>query len=77
MAYASASELFLDYGNDHYSQVFDKLMQLLNTSRTVQHYYILSEINRTTKANITQSIFGHGHVFRQQRHSELTDLPDI
>eukprot|EP00972_Heterocapsa_arctica_P037960 5586894-Heterocapsa_arctica.AAC.1 len=38
---------------------------------------MLSEINCTTKANIIQSILGLGHVVRQQRHPELTDLPDI
>eukprot|EP00972_Heterocapsa_arctica_P110584 16283103-Heterocapsa_arctica.AAC.1 len=38
---------------------------------------MLSEINCRTKANIIQSILGLGHIFRQQRHPELSDLPDI
>eukprot|EP00972_Heterocapsa_arctica_P017179 2539506-Heterocapsa_arctica.AAC.1 len=61
MAYASAFELFLGYGNDHYSKVFDKLTERLNTNRTVQDYTMLGEINCTTKANIIQSILGLGH----------------
>eukprot|EP00972_Heterocapsa_arctica_P021615 3179076-Heterocapsa_arctica.AAC.1 len=77
MAYASTFELFLEYGNDHLSKIFDKHMERLNTDRTVQYYTILNEINCKTKANIIQSIFGLGHVFRQQRHPELADLPDI
>eukprot|EP00972_Heterocapsa_arctica_P068898 10179502-Heterocapsa_arctica.AAC.1 len=52
-------------------------MDRLNADRPVQNYSILTEINCTMKANIIQSILGLGHVFRQQRHPELTDLPDI
>eukprot|EP00972_Heterocapsa_arctica_P021150 3113513-Heterocapsa_arctica.AAC.1 len=77
MAYASAFELFLECGNDRYSKIFDKQMERLNADRTVKGYTILCEINRTTKANIIQSILGLGHVFRQQRHPELADLADI
>eukprot|EP00972_Heterocapsa_arctica_P036357 5350537-Heterocapsa_arctica.AAC.1 len=76
MAYATAFELFLDYGNDRYSKIFDKQMERLNTNKTAQYYIMLSEINCTTKANIIQSILGLGHALRQQRHPELTDLPD-
>eukprot|EP00972_Heterocapsa_arctica_P054770 8072644-Heterocapsa_arctica.AAC.1 len=76
MAYASAFELYLEYGNDHYSQIFDMLMERLNANGPVQ-YSMLSEINCRTKANIIQSILGLGHIFRQQRHPELSDLPDI
>eukprot|EP00972_Heterocapsa_arctica_P045150 6665960-Heterocapsa_arctica.AAC.1 len=52
-------------------------MEDLNANRTKRDYNILNEINRTTKANIVQSILGLGHSFRQQRHPELADLPDI
>eukprot|EP00972_Heterocapsa_arctica_P027055 3979492-Heterocapsa_arctica.AAC.1 len=55
MAYASAFELYLGYGDDHYSKLFDMLMEILNANRTVQHS-MLSEINCRTKANIIQSI---------------------
>eukprot|EP00972_Heterocapsa_arctica_P006338 930272-Heterocapsa_arctica.AAC.1 len=34
MAYASAFELYLGYGNDHYSKIFDMLMGILNANRT-------------------------------------------
>eukprot|EP00972_Heterocapsa_arctica_P114125 16440880-Heterocapsa_arctica.AAC.1 len=51
-------------------------MERLNANRTVQ-YSMLSEINCRTKANIIQSILGLGHIIRQQRHPELSDLPDI
>eukprot|EP00972_Heterocapsa_arctica_P070304 10385226-Heterocapsa_arctica.AAC.1 len=61
MAYASAFELYLECGNDRYSEIFDKLMERLNSNRTVQYYTILSEINCRTKANIIQSILGLGH----------------
>eukprot|EP00972_Heterocapsa_arctica_P064621 9535287-Heterocapsa_arctica.AAC.1 len=61
MAYASAFELFLEYGNDHYSNIFDKRMERLNEDRTVKYYTIPSEINCTTKANIIQNILGLGH----------------
>eukprot|EP00972_Heterocapsa_arctica_P059818 8822728-Heterocapsa_arctica.AAC.1 len=61
MAYAIAFELFLEYGNDRYSQIFDKQIERLNTDRTVKDYAILSEINCTTKDNIIQIILGLGH----------------
>eukprot|EP00972_Heterocapsa_arctica_P000369 53532-Heterocapsa_arctica.AAC.1 len=61
MAYASAFELYLEYGNDHYTKIFDKRMERLNTNRAVQYYTILREINCRTKANIIQSILGLGH----------------
>eukprot|EP00972_Heterocapsa_arctica_P114457 16442531-Heterocapsa_arctica.AAC.1 len=64
MAYASAFELYLEYGNDLHSNMFDMLMERLNTNRTVPDS-LLSEINCRTKANIIQSILGLGHIFRQ------------
>eukprot|EP00972_Heterocapsa_arctica_P027789 4087666-Heterocapsa_arctica.AAC.1 len=77
MPYASAFELFLECGNDHISRTFDMLMAMLNADRNLPDHNILREINCTTKANINQSIPGLGHIFRQQRHPELADLPDI
>eukprot|EP00972_Heterocapsa_arctica_P078525 11580327-Heterocapsa_arctica.AAC.1 len=77
MAYASTFELFLEFGNDHCSEVFDKMMDMLNADRHFPDYNIRREINSTTKANIIQSILGLGQIFRQQRHPELADLPDI
>eukprot|EP00972_Heterocapsa_arctica_P000533 78228-Heterocapsa_arctica.AAC.1 len=35
MAYASAFELFLGFGNDHCAKVFDKQMERLNADRPV------------------------------------------
>eukprot|EP00972_Heterocapsa_arctica_P018803 2780164-Heterocapsa_arctica.AAC.1 len=55
MAYASTFELFLEYGVDHISEVFNKLMEELNANRAKQDYTILNEINRTTKTTIIQS----------------------
>eukprot|EP00972_Heterocapsa_arctica_P112536 16432360-Heterocapsa_arctica.AAC.1 len=52
-------------------------MEELNANQTKRDYTILNEIDRTTKANIVQSILGLGQIFRQQRHLELADLPDI
>eukprot|EP00972_Heterocapsa_arctica_P038499 5673152-Heterocapsa_arctica.AAC.1 len=52
-------------------------MERMSADRPVLNYSILTEINCTTKANIIQSILGLGHVFRQQRHPELADPPDI
>eukprot|EP00972_Heterocapsa_arctica_P023734 3497840-Heterocapsa_arctica.AAC.1 len=75
-AYASAFELLLEYGNDRYSKIFDMMLDILNENRTVQ-YSLLREINCRTMANIIQNILGLGHLFRQQRHPELSDLPDI
>eukprot|EP00972_Heterocapsa_arctica_P090632 13372131-Heterocapsa_arctica.AAC.1 len=49
----------------------------LSTSRSDKDYTILHDIDRVTKTNIIQSIVGLGHVYRQQRHQELTDLPCI
>eukprot|EP00972_Heterocapsa_arctica_P065085 9607739-Heterocapsa_arctica.AAC.1 len=54
MAYASAFELYLEYGNNHYSKIFDMMMEILNANRTVK-YSMLNEINCRTKANIIQS----------------------
>eukprot|EP00972_Heterocapsa_arctica_P046562 6871441-Heterocapsa_arctica.AAC.1 len=75
--FASAFELVLEYGIDHISKVFNILMEKLNASRVKKDYTILNEINQITKANIIQSILGLGHVYRQQRHPELMDLPFI
>eukprot|EP00972_Heterocapsa_arctica_P047143 6954834-Heterocapsa_arctica.AAC.1 len=76
MAYVSALELFMEYGNDHLATIFDRLLERFNKHRTVQ-YSLLSEINCRTQANIIQSILGLGHISRQQQHSELLDMPDI
>eukprot|EP00972_Heterocapsa_arctica_P082424 12146615-Heterocapsa_arctica.AAC.1 len=59
--YASAFEFFLEYGIDHISKVFNRLMEKLNASRVKQDYTILNGNNRITKANIIQSILGLGH----------------
>eukprot|EP00972_Heterocapsa_arctica_P059646 8795921-Heterocapsa_arctica.AAC.1 len=77
LGYASAFELFLEYGIEHLSEVFNKMMVKLNANRVKQDYTILNEINRITKANIIQRILGLGHIFRQQRHPELADMPNI
>eukprot|EP00972_Heterocapsa_arctica_P094300 13905171-Heterocapsa_arctica.AAC.1 len=76
-AYASAFEFYLEYGTDHISTYFNKLMERPNTNRVKQYYTILNEINRITKTNIFQSILGLGHICRQQRHPELADMPNI
>eukprot|EP00972_Heterocapsa_arctica_P077869 11485902-Heterocapsa_arctica.AAC.1 len=52
-------------------------MEKLNTNRVEQDYTILNEINRIIKTNIIQSILGFGHIYRQQRHPELADMPNI
>eukprot|EP00972_Heterocapsa_arctica_P087943 12968026-Heterocapsa_arctica.AAC.1 len=52
--YASVFEFYLEYGIDHSSKVFNKLMERLNTKRSQQDYTILNEINRITKTNIIQ-----------------------
>eukprot|EP00972_Heterocapsa_arctica_P031036 4566349-Heterocapsa_arctica.AAC.1 len=53
-AYASAFELVLEYGIDHISEVFNKMLEKLNANRAKQDYTILDEINHITKANIIQ-----------------------
>eukprot|EP00972_Heterocapsa_arctica_P104689 15429362-Heterocapsa_arctica.AAC.1 len=49
--YASAFEFYLEYGIDHTSKVFNKLMERLNTRRIEQDHTILNEINNITKTN--------------------------
>eukprot|EP00972_Heterocapsa_arctica_P014898 2193271-Heterocapsa_arctica.AAC.1 len=54
MAYASAFELILEYGNDHLANIFDRLQKRLNKNRTVPIDTLLNDINTRTKANIIQ-----------------------
>eukprot|EP00972_Heterocapsa_arctica_P115508 16448083-Heterocapsa_arctica.AAC.1 len=77
LAYASACELFLEYGNDHLANIFDRLQERLNNNRTIPIYILLNEINTRTKANVIQSILGLGQICRQQQHPELLEMPDI
>eukprot|EP00972_Heterocapsa_arctica_P039497 5816581-Heterocapsa_arctica.AAC.1 len=76
MAYASAFELFLEYGNNHLANIFDRLQERLNKHRT-RIEALPNEINTRTKANIIYSILGLGQICRQHQHPELLDMPDI
>eukprot|EP00972_Heterocapsa_arctica_P025935 3818118-Heterocapsa_arctica.AAC.1 len=76
MAYASAFELFLEYGNDHLATIFDSLQERLHNNRT-RIETLLNDINTRTKANIIQSILGLVQICRQQQHPELLYMPDI
>eukprot|EP00972_Heterocapsa_arctica_P104724 15433551-Heterocapsa_arctica.AAC.1 len=77
MAYASAFELFLEYGNEYLAKIFDRLQKRLNNNKIVSIGTLLNDINTRTKANIILSILGLGQICRQQQHSELADMPDI
>eukprot|EP00972_Heterocapsa_arctica_P046104 6801660-Heterocapsa_arctica.AAC.1 len=65
MAYASSFELFLEYGNDHFATIFDRIQERLNKHRA-RIETLLNEINARTKANIILSILGLGQIYRQQ-----------
>ncbi len=73
MPFASAFELYLECGNDHYA-IFDKLKERFSTDGTLP-WSILNRMNCRTKADIMQSILGLGHIFRQQRRPGLQDMP--
>eukprot|EP00972_Heterocapsa_arctica_P053462 7874178-Heterocapsa_arctica.AAC.1 len=64
MAYASAFELFLEYGNDHLANIFDRIQERLNKN-SVRIETLLNNINTRTKANIIHSILGLGQIYRQ------------
>eukprot|EP00972_Heterocapsa_arctica_P085347 12578428-Heterocapsa_arctica.AAC.1 len=51
MAYASAFESFLEYGNDHLARTFDRIEEHLN-KRRASIYTLLNNINTITKASI-------------------------
>eukprot|EP00972_Heterocapsa_arctica_P036106 5312918-Heterocapsa_arctica.AAC.1 len=53
MAFASTFELFLEFGNDHLANMFDRIEERLNKRRTMKET-LLNEINTRTKANIIQ-----------------------
>eukprot|EP00972_Heterocapsa_arctica_P113739 16438819-Heterocapsa_arctica.AAC.1 len=76
MAFANTFELFLEYGNNHLANIFDRIEERLN-KRGATQYTLLNEINTRTKANIILSILGLGLIYRQQGHLELVDMPDI
>eukprot|EP00972_Heterocapsa_arctica_P052033 7656154-Heterocapsa_arctica.AAC.1 len=76
MAFASALELYLEYGSEQLATIFDNLEEILNAISTLP-WTILNQINRRTKADIMLSILGLGHIFREQRHPELQDMPDM
>eukprot|EP00972_Heterocapsa_arctica_P088784 13091598-Heterocapsa_arctica.AAC.1 len=65
MAYASTFELYLEFGNDHFAEIFDRIEEHLDKIRGMKEM-LLNHINTRTKATIVQSILGLGLIFRQQ-----------
>ncbi len=63
----------LEQGNTHLARTFDHWLN--NIERRTYPESSLRDLNFITKANIILSILGLGHIFRQQRHQELRDLP--
>eukprot|EP00972_Heterocapsa_arctica_P045788 6757802-Heterocapsa_arctica.AAC.1 len=53
MAYPVAFEFFLEYGNERFAKVFDRIQERLNKSRA-RIETLLNDINTRTKANILQ-----------------------
>eukprot|EP00972_Heterocapsa_arctica_P014141 2082887-Heterocapsa_arctica.AAC.1 len=76
MANPVAFEFVLEYGNEHFANIVDRIQERLNKNRA-RIETLLNEINTRTKANILQSILGLGQISRQQQHMELSDMLDI
>eukprot|EP00972_Heterocapsa_arctica_P113186 16435854-Heterocapsa_arctica.AAC.1 len=66
----------MECGNEHYAKTFDKIEDFLDKRRDSEEQ-LLHIINTRTKAAIIHIILGLGHIFRQQGHEYLSDMPDI
>eukprot|EP00972_Heterocapsa_arctica_P087857 12957256-Heterocapsa_arctica.AAC.1 len=59
MAYASTFELYLEYGNDNFAKIFDRIEEHLDKRRGTKEM-LLNGTNTRTKANVVLSVLGLG-----------------